>query len=309
MSTDALGEATVAVEAIRRPPLARRLKERYPPGESLAALVCLAPSLLVFAIFCYYPLYKLFVDSAQRSNSFGTSTRYVGYGQLRDVLTSSDFLSGLGHSLVYVVYTVPVGLVLGTLLAVAAHRRLRGIKIFQTIFSSTVATSIAVASVIFFSLLNPASGLLKSNLLNEPKWALFAVSWVSMWQNIGLSFIIVLAGLQAVPEELLEAATLDGYGPVRRFFKVTVPMLSPVLMFLTVVLVVVAMQAYAPIDILTQGGPAGSTETLLYKIVQHQDPAQASTGAAMSIGLFGVTLVITLLQYVMLNRRVHYGEQ
>ncbi len=136
------------------------------------------------------------------------------------------------------------------------------------------------------------------------------MSWVSTWQSIGLSFVIVLAGLQTVPEELLEAATLDGYGPVRRFFQVTVPMISPTLH--------VphrrargrgACQVYAEIEILTQGGPAGNTETLLYKIVQHQDPAQASTGAAMSLGLFGVTLVITALQYGLLNRRVHYGEQ
>lgn len=298
-------------EADGAQPSRRRRRAKYPPGETLAALLCLAPSLTVFAIFCYYPLYRLFVESAQRSNPFGTSTTYVGYGQLRDVLTGSDFLAGLGHSLQYVVFTVPAGLVLGTLLAVTANRRLRGIKIFQTIFSSTVATSVAVASVVFFSLLNPAVGLIKTEpaILDNPHWALFAVSWVSIWQNMGLSFIIVLAGLQAVPEELLEAATLDGYGPVRRFFKVTAPLLSPVLMFLTVVLVVVAMQAYAPIDILTQGGPAGRTETLLFKIVQDQQPAKASTGAAMSIGLFGVTLVITLLQYLLLNRRVHYGER
>ena len=287
----------------------RNLRAKYPPGEALAALICLAPSLAVFGIFCYYPLYKLFTESAQRSNSFGTATRYVGFGQLKDVLTGTDFLTGLGHSLQYVVFTVPIGLVLGTVLAVAAHRRLRGIKVFQTIFSSTIATSVAVASVIFFTLLNPAVGWFKTDILNNPHRALFAVSWVSSWQNMGLSFIIVLAGMQAVPEELLEAATLDGYGPVRRFFKVTLPLLSPVLMFLTVVLVIAAMQVYAPIDILTQGGPAGGTSTLLYKIVQDQQPASASTGAAMSIGLFGVTLVITLAQYLLLNRRVHYGDR
>ena len=198
------------------------------------------------------------------------------------MLTGPEFSSGLGHTLLYVLYTVPAGLVLGILLAVAAHRQLRGIKVFQTIFSSTVATSVAVTSVIFLTLINPSAGVLKIDILNNRTWALFGVSWSSMWQNIGLAFIIVLAGLQAIPAELLEAATLDGYGPVRRFFKVTLPLLSPVLLFLVVVLVVFALQSYAQVDILTQGGPAGATETLVYKITQNQNPRLISTGAAMS---------------------------
>jgi sn-glycerol 3-phosphate transport system permease protein len=169
-----------------------------------------------------------------------------------------------------------------------------------------VATSVAVTSVIFLTLINPSAGVLKIDILNNRTWALFGVSWSSMWQNIGLAFIIVLAGLQAIPSELLEAATLDGFGPIRRFFKVTLPLLSPVLLFLVVVLVVFALQSYAQVDILTQGGPAGATETLVYKITQNQNPRLISTGAAMSIGLFGVTLVITALQFVLLNKRVHY---
>ncbi len=254
----------------------------------------------------YYPLYRLYVEGTHQSNSFGTRTRYVGVGHIWDVLTGSDFSSGLGHTLLYVVYTVPAGLILGLLLAVTAHRKLRGIKVFQTIFTSTVATSVAVTSVIFLTLINPSLGVFKIDILNNQTWALFGVSWSSMWQNIGLSFIIVLAGLQAIPAELLEAATLDGYGAVRRFFKVTLPLLSPVLLFLSVVLVIFALQSYAQVDILTQGGPAGATETLVYKITQNQTPRLASTGAAMSIGLFFVTLVITAMQFLLLSRRVNY---
>ena len=285
---------------------ARHRRQRFHPGEVAAAYACLAPSAIVFAFFAYYPLYRLFVDATHQQNAFGTKTRYVGFGSIRSVLTGGDFASGLGHTLLYVVYTVPAGLILGVLLAVVAHRKLRGIKIFQTIFSSTVATSVAVTSVIFLTLINPSSGVLKIDILNNPTWALFGVSWSSIWQNIGLSFVIVLAGLQAIPEELLEAATLDGFGPVRRFFKVTLPLLAPVLLFLTVVLVVFALQSYAQVDILTQGGPAGATETLVYKITQNQNPRLISTGAAMSIGLFGVTLVITAMQFLLLSRRVDY---
>lgn len=283
-------------------------RRRLHLGESVAALACLAPSLVIFAIFSYYPLAQLFDLATHKSNSFGTKSRYVGFSQITETLTGSEFLSGLGHTLLYVLYTVPAGLILGTLLAVAAHRRLRGIKIYQTIFSSTVATSVAVTSVIFLSLINPSMGVIKTDILNNPTWALFGVSWSSIWQNLGLSFIIVLAGLQAIPDDLVEAARLDGYGAVRRFFKVTLPLLSPVLMFLVVVLVIFALQSYAQVDILTQGGPAGATETLVYKITQRQDPRQVGQGAAMSIGLFGVTLVMTALQFALLSRRVHYDR-
>lgn len=293
-----------APKAVRR----GRRRHRYHGRDVLAAYLCLAPSVVIFVAFMYYPLYRLFVEATHQSNSFGTKTRYVGWSAIGDVLTGSDFLSGLWHTLLYVVYTVPIGLILGILLAVAAHRRLKGIKIYQTIFSSTVATSVAVASVIFLTLLNPSTGVLKIDILNNPTWALFGVSWSSSWQNVGLAFLIVLAGLQAIPEELLEAATLDGYGPIRRFFKVTLPLLSPVLLFLVVVLVVFALQSYAQVDILTQGGPAGATETLVYKVTQNQSPRLMSTGAAMSIGLFVVTVIITAAQFALLSKRVNYEQ-
>jgi sn-glycerol 3-phosphate transport system permease protein len=129
-----------------------------------------------------------------------------------------------------------------------------------------------------------------------------------VWQSLGLSFIVVLAGLQTIPDELVEAATLDGFGPVRRFFRVTMPLISPTLLFLVVVLAVRAFQVYAEIEILTGGGPAGETESLLFKIAQLQQPRQLDTGAAMSLGLFAITLVVATAQFALLNRRVHYGD-
>ena len=129
----------------------------------------------------------------------------------------------------------------------------------------------------------------------------------SIWQNLGLTFIIVLAAMQSIPDELTEAATLDGYGTVRRFFKVTLPLLGPTLMFVVVVLVIFAFQAFGQIDILTKGGPQGRTETLVYRIftIQFDD---VNTAAVMSIGLFALTFVVTLVQFGMLERRVTYGD-
>ena len=162
--------------------------------------------------------------------------------------------------------------------------------------------------MIFFYLLNPVVGIFQVDWLTNPDWAMFAVSLSSIWQNMGLSFIIVLAGLQNVPDEVVEAATLDGYGPVRRLLRITLPLISPVLLFLLVVLVIFGLQAFAQVDILTGGGPAGATETLVFKINRLVRPDNIGIGAVYSVGLFFVTLVVTAAQFIILERRVHYAR-
>lgn len=279
--------------------------------EALFGYALLVPALAVLAAFAYYPLYRLVHFARYRPNRFGTGETYVGWSNVTEVLGGEQFREGLWITVRYLIYTVPTGLVLGLLLALAAHRKLRGIKIFQGIFSSTVATSVAVASVVFFGLVNPKIGKF-GNVgfidLSKSDSALRGVALTSIWQNIGLTFVIVLAGLQAIPDQLREAAMLDGFGPVRRLFRVTLPLLSPTLLFLVVILIVFGFQAFAPIEFLTQGGPAGSTETLVFKIFRRQDPGQISEGSVMALGLFALTFVVTLLQLTILNRRVHYGE-
>ena len=280
---------------------------RYDAKEVGLAFAFLAPSLAVFTAFFYLPFIRLIGWGAYESERGGSSYKAVGLDQYREVLAGDEFLEGLKHSVLYVLYTVPAGLILGTLLAVAAHRRLRGIKVFQAIFSSTLASSVAVSSVIFFFLLNPVIGLFQVKWISQPGWSLFAAALPSIWQNLGLSFVIVLAGLQAVPDEVIEAATLDGYGPWRKLTRITLPLISPVLLFLLVVLVIFGFQAFAQIDIITKGGPSGSSETLVYKIFN--ETQDYGKGAVLSVGLFFVTLVVTALQFLILERRVHYGDE
>jgi sn-glycerol 3-phosphate transport system permease protein len=288
--------------------LRRRDRPRYSAKETGIALLLLAPSIAVFVAFFYRPFLNLLNWGTFESRANGAFFEDVGLRQYREQLTSDDFREGLWHSVQFVLYTVPAGLVLGILLAVAAHRRLRGIKAFQAIFSSTLASSVAVTSVIFFYLLNPVVGIFQVDWLTNPDWAMFAVSLSSIWQNMGLSFIIVLAGLQNVPDEVVEAATLDGYGPVRRLLRITLPLISPVLLFLLVVLVIFGLQAFAQVDILTGGGPAGATETLVFKINRLVRPDNIGIGAVYSVGLFFVTLVVTAAQFIILERRVHYAR-
>jgi sn-glycerol 3-phosphate transport system permease protein len=297
----------LVAEEQRRRGRRRGSRRRYSPREIGLALLLLAPSLVVFVAFFYRPFLNLLNWGTFESRRNGAYFVDVGLTQYREQLTGDDFREGLWHSVQFVLYTVPAGMVLGVLLAVAAHRRLKGIKVFQAIFSSTLASSVAVTSVIFFYMFNPVVGLFATNWLNDPSTAMFAVSLSSIWQNMGLAFVIVLAGLQAVPDEVMEAATLDGYGPVRRLLRVTLPLISPVLLFLLVVLVIFGLQAFAQIDIITKGGPVSATETLVFKINRLNRPDNIGIGAVYSVGLFFVTLIVTVLQFVILERRVHYA--
>ncbi|HWS44676.1 MAG TPA: sugar ABC transporter permease [Acidimicrobiia bacterium] len=298
-----------AVAAPRRRKLSRRARE------ALLGYALVVPSLVIFGTFVFYPLIKNFWLGFYRTPPFAGPRIWAGMHQYTDVLTSHDFLNSLRVTLQFVIYTVPLGISLGLALAVLAHEKLRGIGVYRTIFSSTVITSVAVASLISLTLLNPQIGLFNYALgrtgglspLDDPKWALLTVAAVTVWQNLGLSFILMSAGLQAVPDDLLEAARVDGAGAWSRFRNVTLPMLSPTLFFAIIVGSILAFHSFGQIDILTSGGPENHTNVLVYAIYRavfiQSNEGQA---AVLAIALFVITLVLTLIQIRLIERRVSY---
>lgn len=286
--------------------------------EAALGYLLVSPPLVLFGLFVFYPFAKNFQLALYRNPPFPhLPKRWVGLEQIGDVLGSGDFSSSLGVTVLFALVTVPTGVLVGLQLAVAAHRRLRGIGIYRTIFASTVTSSVAVAAVIFGTLFNPVVGWLPAlgfepdpAILDNPSWALLGVSAVSTWQNVGLSFVVMSAGLQAIPDELLEAAELDGAGPWRRFRSVTVPLLSPTIFFAVVVGTIFAFQSYGQFDLLTpEGSRRLHTNVLTLEIVdalrERQDPGVA---AVLTLALFAITLVLTLVQLRLLEKRVHYAQ-
>ena len=282
----------------------------------LAAML-LGPSAVVLIMFVVYPLIKTIWLGQQRCGV--TRCTSSGFGQYWDAFRSDEFQASLLVTAKYALYTVPLGLVLGVGLAVLADKYMRGVGIFRTIFSSTVATSVAVASVMWFFLLNPSVGVIADwiggtaktpGLLNSPKTALWAVSASSIWANLGFTFIVVTAGLQSVPKELHESAYVDGANGFMRFTNVTLPMISPTLLFSSVVLTTRAFQSFGEIDLLTAGGPNGKTTTLTYLAYGSGLPTSNDDGlrATVSILLFFVLLVLALVQFRGLDKKVHYGN-
>jgi sn-glycerol 3-phosphate transport system permease protein len=314
----ALADVGEAEQVLGKAPSSKgkRFSRRRRREVGLAYLLIL-PALLIFAIFIFYPFFKNFYLGFYKTPPFpGLPSKYVGFDQYRDVLSSSEFVDSLKTTVAFAFLTVPTGIALGLALAVLAHQKLRGIGIYRTIFSSTVATSVAVASVIFGTLFNPVVGLLpwlgidpQPPILENPDLALIGVAIITIWQTLGLTFILMASGLQSIPDELHEAARVDGAGPWRRFWRVTLPLLSPTIFFAVVVGSIFAFQTFGQIDILTQGGPLKRTNVLTFFIVDTlRSENNDGKAAVLAVGLFGITFLLTLIQMRVLERRVHYAR-
>jgi ABC-type sugar transport system permease subunit len=281
----------------------------------------LAPSALVLGVFIVYPLGRAVWLGQQRCDARGDRCVSNGAQQYVDVFLSTEFQSALLVTAKFALISVPLGLVLGVGLAVLADKFLLGVGVFRSIFSSTIATSVAVASLMWLFLLQPSVGSL-ANLgwfqslfpsvknpgwLQDPGTALSAVALSSVWAGLGFTFILVTASLQSIPRELHEAAAVDGATGTIRFWKITVPLLGPTLLFVVIVLTTRAFQTFGEVDLLTNGGPSPqeSTTTLAY-LIYGDTPIQADAGlqATAAVLLFVVLLALSALQVRGLGRRL-----
>ena len=282
--------------------------------------------MIVLVTFVLYPLVRAVILGQQRCDAGGNNCRSNGWDQYWDVFRSVEFQNALGVTFRFALITVPLGLVLGVGLAVLAHKQLSGIAVFRAIFSSTVATSVAVTSLMWLFLLQPSIGVLSNigwvselfpvvkspGLLSDPGTALWSVALSSVWSNLGFTFILVTAGLQSIPDDLYEAAAIDGATGSRRFWSITLPLLGPTMLFVVVVLTTRAFQAYGEVDLLTRGGPRPSnpTTTLTYLTYGENSVVASNAGlqAATAVLLFVVLLALSMLQLRGIGKRVHYGS-
>jgi sn-glycerol 3-phosphate transport system permease protein len=280
-------------------------------------LAYLLPSLLLFAAFVFIPLAQTIYLSFFNTRSTGAVTTFAGVENYAELLTSEAFRTGLLATAIFALYTVPIGIGLGLALAVMLNQRLRAISVFRTMMSSTIAISAAVGALIWSLLFNPSLGLLNYLLstigirgpdwLIQPTTAIIAVSITTIWLTLGTNIIVLLSGLQGVPEEIYEAARLDGARGLRMFTRITVPMVSPSLFFLLVVDTVAVLQAFTQIHVMTRGGPIDSTRVLVYSI--YQDAFQNfrfGFASAEAVILLLLVMSLTIIQFRFVERRVHY---
>jgi len=213
----------------------------------------------------------------------------------------------------------PLHLALAALaLAVLANRALRGIGFFRFLYASTISISTAIASTIFLLMFSFQIGTINYLLdlvgiqpvpwLLSPEWAPVSIAIATIWSTLGFTFIVLLSGMQGIPEELYESAALDGAHGWSLFRHITIPLLSPTLFFLIVVSTIAVFQAFTQIYVMTKGGPSDSTYSIVYSIYEEAFIRfQFGSASAQAVILFIIMLSLTIIQFQVIERRVHYG--
>jgi ABC-type sugar transport system permease subunit len=278
------------------------------------------PAALALGLFQFLPLAVAMLDSLRSFNPFDRSpTGFVGAANYLDLFTDPTFHVALLNTIVYIVLILALSIPLALALAVLIDRGLPGTAWARGSIIATLAASEAVAAIVWNQLYEPSTGLFNSLLaavhlppqlfLTGPHQALGSIVLMTVWKDIGVPVLIFLAGLQAIPSELSEAAALDGAGPWRIFVQITLPQLRPSLALALFMMTITATRIFTPIMILTQGGPEGRTANLAqYAYTSNFDYMQPGTAGACVVCLLGLLVILTVVQGRLLRTREDPGS-
>ncbi|MEU5716408.1 sugar ABC transporter permease [Streptomyces sp. NPDC020403] len=318
-----MGTTTVVKARPSRPPSPAEKTEsarprRAPTGPGRrrrrAGMLMVAPALLHASLWIGLPV-LVSVALAFTKYDVLTAPEFVGLANFRDMLDDAVFRKSVVNTLLYTFFTVPFGMALGLLVALALHTGLKARGLFRTaVFLPQVTATVAIA-LVWLWIYNPGNGLLNALLsfvgidgpawLSSTTWALPSVIVVGIWQGIGMKMLIYLAALQSLPKELYEAASVDGASKVRQFFSITLPLLKPATFFVLITSMISAFQSFDQIYILTDGGPANSTTMMTYEIYKSAfREFRVGYASAQSLVLF-----VLLMGFTLVNRRIMGGSR
>ena len=285
-------------------------------GRMLAYLLVL-PQFAISLIFFYWPAIQALWQSFLVQDAFGLSTEFVWFENYVNLLRTPEYYQAIGVTLVFSAFVVVLSLVIGLLLAVMANHNVTGVQIYRTFLIIPYAVAPAVASVLFIFMFQPGLGMIARALQSAGiDWnpilngthAMILVIIVAVWNQFSYNFLFFLAGLQSIPKSVIEAAAIDGARPVRRFWTIVFPLLSPTTFFLIIInITYVFFNTLGIIDTATGGGPNGATQTLVYKVFQDgKVGADLGGSAAQSVILMIIVVVLTAFQFRYVEKKVHY---
>lgn len=273
------------------------------------------PSLLHITFFLVIPiLFSLYLSFHDWNGPRFQDAPFIGLDNYDFLLSDTRFWAAMRNSAYYTLLSVPLGMAVSLLVAVVMNQKLRGVYLFRTLFFMPVISSWVAVSVVWITLLDPNVGIVNYLLtrvglpavqwLDDPRWAMPAIVLISIWKGLGFSMVIWLAGLQAIPHELREAAAIDGASRWQTFWRITLPLLAPTTFFLAITGVIGSFQVFAPVYVITEGGPLDSTNVVVYEIYNRAfSEFRMGYASAQSWVLFAVIFVATALQLSYLRRR------
>ncbi len=275
--------------------------------DSTWAFIMLLPNLAGFAVFTCWPVVASFFLSFTKWDLL-QPIQFVGLQNYMDLFSDETFIKVFWNTLYFTAVSVPIGIALSLSLAIALNQGLRGMKFYRAAYFLPVVSSMVAVAVIWQWIYNPEYGLLNfllsligisgPNWLTSTTWAMPAVILTSIWKGLGFNMLIFLAGLQGIPEHYYEAAEMDGANWLQKFWRITVPLLSPTTFFVTVMAVINSFQVFDSVYLMTQGGPARSTSVMVHYIYENAFQFfRMGYASAMSYVLFFVIALITLVQF------------
>jgi sn-glycerol 3-phosphate transport system permease protein len=276
-----------------------------------------APQLAITIIFFFWPAAQALWFAFQRQDAFGMNVEFAGLENFRYLMADQAYLQSFEVTAIFSLLVAAGGIVIALLMAVMADRVVKGALVYRTLLIWPYAVAAAVAGVLWSFLFAPSIGIvtfvLKQagidwNWVLQGDQAMLLVVIASIWKQISYNFLFFLAGLQSIPRSLIEAAAIDGAGPLRRFWTIVFPLLSPTTFFLLVVNIVYAFfDTFGVIDATTEGGPAGATQILVYKVyVDGVKSADLGGSSAQSAILMGIVIALTVVQFRFVERKVNY---
>ena len=286
-------------------------------SNQLLPWLLLAPQLAITFIFFLWPAGQAIRQSFLREDAFGINTSFVGLANFRALLDSPEYLESVKVTAVFAVSVTVVSMGVAPLLAVAVDRMLKSARVYTTLLVWPYAVAPAVAGILWWFIFNPTIGIMPYvldvigydwNHISSKTDAMILVVIASAWKQISYNFLFFVAGLQAIPASMREAAAIDGAGPVRRFFDITFPLLSPTTFFLLVINIVYAMfETFGVIDATTEGGPARATNIMVYKVYFDGFVGQnIGSSAAQSVVLMLLVITLTIIQFRWVEKKVEY---
>ena len=276
-----------------------------------------APQLAITIVFFFLPAGQALWFAFQRQDAFGMNAEFAGLANFRDLFADQSYLHSFEVTALFSVLVAAGGIVIALAMAVMADRVIKGALVYRTLLIWPYAVAAAVAGVLWGFLFAPSIGIITFALKQfgiEWNWvlqgnqAMLLVVIASIWKQISYNFLFFLAGLQSIPRSLIEAAAIDGARPLRRFWTIVLPLLSPVTFFLLVVNVVYAFfDTFGVIDATTEGGPASATNILVYKVyVDGVKSADLGGSSAQSAILMLIVIALTVIQFRFIERKVNY---
>ena len=277
-----------------------------------------APQLAITLIFFYWPAGQAFRQSMLKEDPFGLSSTFVGFANFRKVLSDPNYLNSLQVTVIFSALVAFFAMAIALFLAVQAEKIVRGKGFYRTMMIWPYAVAPAIAGMLWLFMFNPSFGTLARplraiginwNPLLNADHAMMLIVAAATWKQISYNFLFFVAGLQAIPRSLLEAAAIDGASRRHSFWTITFPLLAPTTFFLLVVNTVYALfDTFGIIHAVTGGGPGKATETLVYK-VYNDGFVNLIMGdsAAQSVILMVLVIALTAFQFRFIERRVHYG--